>query len=534
MFTTLSVLSLVAMAQDPYLNNHTINTSDVFGTARFVGMGGAMGALGADISTISSNPAGLALFSKNSLSLTAGASWLSDKSADATRTFGQFDQIGGVTSFNISNSAIRRLNFGFNYQKKASYDSGFYGETFTSASWADQLDALAEEASEYRQDFYGDPDTYYQTLYAVADATGLFPQYFQGGRRVDIEKSPNDLSSTVQITRGSLNAYDFNLSMNVSDRYFFGLTVGVDNLDYRRVTDYWENRTATNGDIHDFGYVNEQKVTGSGLNLKFGTIIRPFDSSTFRVGFTVETPTWYNLEYVDNQSLTTKYDWTGKFEDPCTYITAPKKYATYYVNELADAYVNFLEYKLTTPWKVRAQMGSTVGTNFAWGVEYEFANYPGTTMKYPAAFGGYNMDDGYIAETRKILKSQHTLRMGVEFKPVKAVALRAGYNFITSTTSRGAEWDPYMTNASLFYPTGLDYMNLSDVHILTLGAGYQYKWFYADLSYKYRHQAGEYYAFNPFYSMVQPDGTLDNSKSMAPIPVNLDRHSIMATIGVRF
>jgi len=32
------------------------------GTARFVGMGGAMGALGADISTIGTNPAGIGLF----------------------------------------------------------------------------------------------------------------------------------------------------------------------------------------------------------------------------------------------------------------------------------------------------------------------------------------------------------------------------------------------------------------------------------------------------------------------------------------
>ena len=38
-----------------------IINKDLSGTARFVGMGGAMGALGGDISTIGTNPAGIGL-----------------------------------------------------------------------------------------------------------------------------------------------------------------------------------------------------------------------------------------------------------------------------------------------------------------------------------------------------------------------------------------------------------------------------------------------------------------------------------------
>ena len=75
---------------------------------------------------------------------------------------------------------------------------------------------------------------------------------------------------------------------------------------------YWEQRTDEFGQIQDFGYVNEQIITGNGFNLKFGAIVRPFESSPFRLGFTVETPTWYNLKYIDDQSLTTKYYWDDK------------------------------------------------------------------------------------------------------------------------------------------------------------------------------------------------------------------------------
>ena len=39
--------------------------SDLNGTARFVGMGGAMGALGGDITTMGTNPAGIGIYRSN-------------------------------------------------------------------------------------------------------------------------------------------------------------------------------------------------------------------------------------------------------------------------------------------------------------------------------------------------------------------------------------------------------------------------------------------------------------------------------------
>lgn len=512
----LSTFCLTAVAQSPYLNNTIVNTSDLFGTSRFVAMGGAMGALGADISVMSSNPAGLGVFSKNEASLTAGASWLSENTAReySGSTFGQFNQIGAVAVFKLGGK-VRNVNLGFNYQKKADYNHSFFGETLTAASWADQLNGLAQEVYDNRGDYYSDPFTYNHTLYALGDQCGLFSK--------NIEKSEYDLNSTLEVTRGALHAYEFNVSTNIDNRFFLGITVGLDDVDFRRMTDYWEQRTDADGLIQDFGYVNEQVITGTGFNLKFGAVVRPFASSSFRVGLVVETPTWYNLKYSDDQSLDTKYYWDER-KEMLVYDHQPDMYYTNYVYDLSDSYINYLEYKITSPWKVRAQMGSTYSTNLAWGIEYEFVNYPGTTMRYPAAYGGTVVDEGIKTETKHNFTPQHTLRAGVEFKPVSSLALRAGYNYITSTTTPTSSWDPYFSTTALAYPTGLDYMNLSDTHIATFGLGYRHKWFYADLAYKYRHQTGDYYAFNSFYSNVPMD----------PIPVDLSKHSITATIGVRF
>ena len=55
-----------AAAQETY-ENAKIAGEDLNGTARYVGMGGALDALGADISTIGSNPAGIARFRKSKI-----------------------------------------------------------------------------------------------------------------------------------------------------------------------------------------------------------------------------------------------------------------------------------------------------------------------------------------------------------------------------------------------------------------------------------------------------------------------------------
>ena len=71
LFASALVASMSAAAQETYQDTK-LAASQLTGTARYVGMGGAMEALGADISTISTNPAGVGLFRKNQISLTAG------------------------------------------------------------------------------------------------------------------------------------------------------------------------------------------------------------------------------------------------------------------------------------------------------------------------------------------------------------------------------------------------------------------------------------------------------------------------------
>ena len=108
-------------AQETY-ENANLATQDLNGTARYVGMGGALDALGADISTISTNPAGIGLFRHSNASLSFGM--VSQKDAvefgGGNKTNMSFDQAGFVYVSRTGRQSF--LNFGFNYHKSRNFD----------------------------------------------------------------------------------------------------------------------------------------------------------------------------------------------------------------------------------------------------------------------------------------------------------------------------------------------------------------------------------------------------------------------------
>ena len=113
--------ALPVAAQDTY-EGAKIMTEDLNGTARYVGMGGAMDALGADISTIATNPAGIGLFRHPVASVSLGVVSQQDvkKFDQLSKTNVSFDQIGFVYSSRTDIQSF--VNFGFNFHKSRNFD----------------------------------------------------------------------------------------------------------------------------------------------------------------------------------------------------------------------------------------------------------------------------------------------------------------------------------------------------------------------------------------------------------------------------
>ena len=531
-----------AAAQTVY-DATAIAQKDLNGTARFVGMGGAMSALGGDISVMGTNPAGIGIYRSNDVMATFGYSLSSTEidnrgtalSADKARW--NFDNIGAVISTKIGNvTPLRYVNFGFNYHKAKSFyrnrraagDLGGYTQLDVIATQADGLTpdywgssnifnnndigwlsalgwegylispTLTDQKTDYRaQDEHGNP-LYFDangeltTSPTGADGRPNSPAYDNYDFYGNIAGQHPYLREFRSYERGGVDQYDLNVSFNVNDRVYLGLTVGLYDVDYSKYSLYNEDSEGEGGG----GYMLESynDISGSGVDVKFGVIVRPFEYSPLRVGLAVHTPVFYNLTYSTSAILTS--DYTDQVIDTYNYVDGDMWY----------------DFNLRTPWVINTSLGYTVGSSLALGAEYEYADY--SNMDFTYAEGGamdfLNDEAGYR------LKGVHTLRLGAELKPVPAFSLRAGYNFTTSAY----KGDAYKALALNSLTTDTDFANLKSAHTVTLGLGYHTGSFYADLAYKLDTYKSDFYPFM--------------SEGIQPMKETDTRSKVLLTLGYRF
>ena len=496
--------SLSMQAQDTYVNHTMVNTTDVIGTARYVGMGGAMGALGADMSTISLNPAGIAMFRRSDISLTAGARWQADNhTGNYSSARGSFDQVGFVTTLHTDGESLKYCNFAFNYQKKADFRHTFIADNFNTGglSIVDQMLHVADAVGWKCNT--SSTSTTWEMPSPLGDAlayAGVIGAKDKDGKKVldGIKASENEL---MKHTMGGLHSFDFNFSGNHRDRVYWGATLGVDYLNYEEDVVYSENCSFDKISQGWYDLNAYKRVYGVGVNGKFGMIFRPIEESPLRLAFALETPTFYSLKM--NASDDVKWRETGR-----------KGYAD-----------TWLDYRLISPWRFRLAAAYTIGAYAAIDVDYEYAMYNRTRVGYDE--GGYYdrfsstiSDRDLNAFTRNQMHGVHSLKVGAEFKLAPELALRIGYNVYSNAFKSDAYRQHDTSATAVSCATTTDYVNAGAVNIITLGVGYKFKHAYLDFAYKYRKQGGDSYAFQ--YEGLQP------------VDVNLSSHQMFVTLGYKF
>lgn len=504
--------------------------NDINGTARFVGMGGAMSALGADLSTISTNPAGIALFRGNDFAATFGYNSNVAKSdwgnsvMKETRNKASFDQIGVVWSTKVGNKTdVRYVNFGFNYHKRANFNRQFAAKgNLNGNSLSGQMASMMANSGMYN--VYGDfkklldsdnpyTDSYYfgtPYLVAMGARTGLLD--------VAYNKTPGGKEEITQFVgwngkdgeyfsreSGSISEYDFNLSYNVRDRFYFGLTLGLYDIDYKRTSSYGEHLTS-GGYVGSMTLNNTTSTEGMGVDLKFGAIIRPFEYSPFRFGIAIHTPTWYNMS--DRYMAVLATDLSSE----------PQAYTENLMDYLPGGQYAF-DYRFVTPWRFNLSMGTVVGGVMALDAEYEFEKYSAAKLLNTE---GYDLNGtNAISET---LKGVHTFRVGMETKVTSAFSVRAGYNFRSAPITDDAFKNIMVTDETRTDP---EYMNLKSRQAVSVGLGYRGRVIYADIAYKYDFYKADFYPF---------DGGIDqNGNLFVPATkVTNERHQVLFTLGAHF
>ena len=502
------VLAMTVHAQNAYDAERLLG-NDLNGTSRYVGMGGAMSALGGDISVMGSNPAGIGIFRSNDFSVTLGlnnattASTFNGTTMEEDKTRASFDQLGFVYTYKVgNNTSLRYVNFGFNYHKSKNFNRLFSAGgqlNNLSQSWqlAQELDYSGVNSAESFDQILNAENPYrqywnqYPVLSVLGATTGVV-DYYNGV--VGWDGYSNNYFSKES---GYISQYDFNIAFNVEDRFYFGATLGIYDVNYDRYSSYTEDLNDDYGDENG-GYTldNYYGLDGAGVDLKLGAIIRPIEDSPFRLGLAIHTPTWYDLTETYNATLSSDI------------LAYDSPYSQTLSDYLDYSYLSY-DYRMVTPWKFNVSAGTTLGGLVALGAEYEYADYSSSKLM---DMEGYEL--GGQPSIEAFLKGVHTLRVGMEARLAPQFSLRAGYNYTSAVFTD----DAY--SALTTYRTSTDFNNIKDKNTFTFGLGYRGDVIYADLAYKYDLYKSDFYAFD---DIDLPATKVDN-----------ERHQLLFTLGVRF
>lgn len=533
------LIALPVAAQETY-ENANIVTEELNGTARYVGMGGAMDALGADLSTIASNPAGIGLFRSSQIAATAGLTTQQNAKDfhNASKTHANFDQIGFVWSSQESRNSF--LNVAFNYHKSRDFNY------ILSAS----QDVLSQQASQNALSYIkaiGDVDadgwstiainkgknSYSGDFYWTSQLDNLYYNAFimgEGGAGFNMANAYN----MNRASKGYIGEYDFALSGNIHDRVYLGLTVGLQDVHYKGYSEYTESLIGGGQPIGNITVCDERKITGTGYNFRVGAIFRPIEDSAFRFGISFASPTFYDL-------TTSNY----------TYLVnnSQEQSASYPNYRTSDSY----DFRLYSPMKLGLSFGHTIGNYLAIGAVYEYADYGATNPRikegdyYDGYWGTYysesSRDQVMKEHTEQTLKGVSTIKLGLEYKPTPEVAFRLGYNYVSPMYNSNGFKDAYLDSYGTNVASATDYTNWKATNRLTLGCGTNIDKFRIDLAYQYQMRDGDFYPFMKYSSaevdLYDENGnatgnivTLENS--CQPVKVKDNRHQFVCTLSYTF
>ncbi|MCL2027853.1 MAG: hypothetical protein FWG79_05120 [Bacteroidales bacterium] len=440
------------------------------GNARYVSMGGAFGALGGNLSALSTNPASIGIYRSSEFSFTPSVTVGSSATKplditnarvrDADRMNFNMGNFGYIAAWDISKSQSQNewkmLQFGIGLNRLADF---WNRSSYTGlVNWT-YLDELTREANQYgnvpigtirgvawdaKQIYEGETE-YNGVMYESFhnDLTGAFIDPATGA----YSRSGSGLTQNQYTeTSGAINEWAISFGGNYGDVLYLGATLGVPVVNFR------QNRRLTESDaqnnhtwFREWKLEEELRINGNGINLKVGATVRPTDF--MRIGVAIHTPT----RFVLTENLTIRAG--GDYFENGSWKSSSHR-------ERLDPY----EYNIRTPMKLIGSLGFVIGHQALIGIEYEHLNYGKMRV------GGYDAssdeDNDFIVDN---YGNGGVLRVGGEYR-FDPVSLRAGYNFMMdpyhSGSLAGKEFFGQNISAGIGFVAGLTTIDLGYVYSL--------------------------------------------------------------------
>ncbi|MBP5259423.1 MAG: hypothetical protein J6Z12_02155 [Paludibacteraceae bacterium] len=491
--------SLTANAQNETIYDFMHASADELnGTARYVGVGGAMGAIGGDASAVNSNPAAIGVYRTTEVAASLNVFW------DNTRMNGgkvetrpganlaQISVIGTWASGKETGETYTSLGLTFNrsanFSRSSRMNDGLQGSSIT--------DFLA--AYSYGSDHATlSADTAYNNAAigwasVLADRTGMISDNGDGTFTSLYQSAGGGAYSRYLEWEESGSVNNLNLAVGgaVNNRFYWGFSMEADFLGYTSRRTLME----TYADASFAQAVNTVDIDGTGFAMKLGVIYKPV--KWVRLGAAFHTPTWWVLKTTSDVAYTSSL---SSAQEPPTATDS--------------------ECRLSSPLRALLSAGFIFKKGFV-GLDYQFADYTDMSAR---SLGRPHAMNAHIPGR---VRNTHSIRLGLEVKPVEALALRLGGGY---TTPANREGDARLYYANDFNETNdirtdFDYYNDRGNFHVTCGIGGRFGRHSLDLSYVYQVNLADYYSFDPVYTADIPD----------PVALRSVRNQLVFTYGLRF
>ena len=542
-----AVATVCAHAQTAY-DAWLFSENNYEGTARSVAMGNAFTALGGDLGAVSINPAGSAVAGYSQMTITPSLTFSTNTAVgvpyeEGTNPYFQNKMRSSMTRFGLPNvgfsfnfntgrnSGLKAFTFGFAINRTNSWCEDTYAKGINSET---SFLAAAAADAQANLEWYtlnkapGEPDFTNQDLLAsdaydympwkdiVGYRSGMFSAIneegtkFAGSTELVYSNGDHQLVGILSQAYGRKvtgNKYEYilNFGGNISDFLYIGLNLGMNTIDYNYSHYFKEKPYSEYGDFEnifadqngvehvtyfkDATYKYNYSAEGTGVFAKLGFIVAP--GNGLRFGAAIQTPT----------STTINEEWQESAE---TNFTDP----SFDGSETSE--VGAYSYTFKAPMRTNVGAAYTFGNFGVISADYEMAAYG--RMKYKINRNDmYDEDIEYFEnlneEIAETYRASHYLRLGLEIKPTRAWAVRAGYNLATS---------PLVDEKVCR-------------HNVSLGVGFSSKKsFFADFAARYTLPQNE-------YIIPYSDYLADVNGALPPEILNVHRNlKVMLTLGWRF
>jgi hypothetical protein len=378
------------------------------GTARSMALGGAMGSLGGDFSSIGINPAGIAVYRSSEFTFTpslhltntkANYYNLTSNDEKITLPFQQIGFVGTYAPIREASTGLISTHFAIGYTR----NNSFANRTYIQGNGVESslLDMFVSDANaNVMSPFYNSLayEHYLIDDHPFDSNLGYIHGFeYVGEDEREVIWGPSSGLNQSRIISERGNSGEFNLSFgaNFNHKFYLGASMGIATFNYKsdlshfeKINGGWQNYAydylyfRALDEIEgrdDFLFQEKISVIGTGMNLKVGIIFKPVNS--LRIGASFHTPTFYSFDEEYSTSVRSEYFdiELDENDNPTVYdggVDSGKNYGEF-------------TYNFRTPLKAVGSISYIIGKMGLVSLDYEYTDY--STMQYKSKYS--DIDD---------------------------------------------------------------------------------------------------------------------------------------------